>query len=234
MSSPDVVPTCQVTGPGMARTEADEPLLPEIVGVKPGHARGLPARPDGRPVECQRPAHWRNRHRQGSDRQAVHKLSQRATARTSASTAGPCTRTCSKASCSATSRGRSPGPSRTRPAASRRPTAARSSSTKSPACRPSCRSSCCACSQEREFERVGESRTIRVDVRVIAATNESLEDEIEAGQFREDLYYRLNVVPIPLPPLARAARRHPAAGPVLPQAVRRAEPPRRAGADRRA
>jgi len=55
--------------------------------------------------------------------------------------------------------------------------------------------------QEREFERVGESRTIRVDVRVVAATNQSLEDEIETGRFRDDLYYRLNVVPIPLPPL---------------------------------
>jgi DNA-binding NtrC family response regulator len=55
--------------------------------------------------------------------------------------------------------------------------------------------------QEREFERVGESRTIRVDTRVIAATNQLLEDEIEAGRFRDDLYYRLNVVPIHLPPL---------------------------------
>src|SRR4051794_22829347 len=59
--------------------------------------------------------------------------------------------------------------------------------------------------QEREFERVGESRTIRVDVRVVAATNQSLEEEIEAGHFRDDLYYRLNVVPIPLPQL-RARR----------------------------
>jgi DNA-binding NtrC family response regulator len=55
--------------------------------------------------------------------------------------------------------------------------------------------------QEHEFERVGESRTIRVDTRVIAATNQFLEDEIAAGRFRDDLYYRLNVVPIFLPPL---------------------------------
>jgi transcriptional regulator with PAS, ATPase and Fis domain len=55
--------------------------------------------------------------------------------------------------------------------------------------------------QEHEFERVGESRTIKVDTRVLAATNQHLEDEIEAGRFRDDLYYRLNVVPILLPPL---------------------------------
>ena len=55
--------------------------------------------------------------------------------------------------------------------------------------------------QEKEFERVGESRTIRIDVRVIAATNQLLEDEVEAGRFRDDLYYRLNVGPIRLPPL---------------------------------
>src|SRR5438477_2536548 len=55
--------------------------------------------------------------------------------------------------------------------------------------------------QESEFERVGESRTIRVDTRVIAATNQFLEDEIAAGRFRDDLYYRINVVPIYLPAL---------------------------------
>lgn len=55
--------------------------------------------------------------------------------------------------------------------------------------------------QEREFERVGDTQTIRVDTRVIAASNRDLLEEIEAERFREDLYYRLNVVPIHLPPL---------------------------------
>src|SRR5438094_9105486 len=64
--------------------------------------------------------------------------------------------------------------------------------------------------QEREFERVGESRTIRVDTRVIAATNQALEDEIEAGRFRDDLYYRLNVVPVRLPPLPERREEIPA------------------------
>jgi two-component system nitrogen regulation response regulator NtrX len=55
--------------------------------------------------------------------------------------------------------------------------------------------------QEQRFERVGGARTIKVDVRVIAATNKNLEAEIEKGTFREDLYYRLNVIPIHVPPL---------------------------------
>jgi DNA-binding NtrC family response regulator len=55
--------------------------------------------------------------------------------------------------------------------------------------------------QEREFERVGDTETIRVDTRVIAASNRDLVSEIEAERFREDLYYRLNVVPIQIPPL---------------------------------
>src|SRR5215471_4900540 len=55
--------------------------------------------------------------------------------------------------------------------------------------------------QERELERVGGSRTIKVDVRVIATTNRNLEQSVEKKEFRQDLFFRLNVVPIPVPPL---------------------------------
>ena len=55
--------------------------------------------------------------------------------------------------------------------------------------------------QEQKIQRVGGSRTISVDVRVIAASNKNLEEEIEKGRFREDLFYRLNVLPIDVPPL---------------------------------
>jgi len=55
--------------------------------------------------------------------------------------------------------------------------------------------------QEREFERVGGNRTVKVDVRVIAATNRKLEESVEKREFRQDLYFRLNVVPIHVPPL---------------------------------
>jgi two-component system, NtrC family, nitrogen regulation response regulator NtrX len=55
--------------------------------------------------------------------------------------------------------------------------------------------------QEGEVERLGSARTIKVDVRVIAATNKNLEEEIEKGNFREDLYFRLAVIPIQVPPL---------------------------------
>ena len=55
--------------------------------------------------------------------------------------------------------------------------------------------------QEHEFERLGGTRTLKVDVRLVAATNRDLSAMVQAGQFREDLYYRLNVVSIEMPPL---------------------------------
>ena len=55
--------------------------------------------------------------------------------------------------------------------------------------------------EDREFEQVGGSKTIKVDVRIIAATHRNLEEEVQKGNFREDLYYRLNVIPVTLPSL---------------------------------
>jgi transcriptional regulator with GAF, ATPase, and Fis domain len=55
--------------------------------------------------------------------------------------------------------------------------------------------------QDGEFERLGSSHSIKVDVRIIAATNRNLEEEVRKGRFREDLWYRLNVFPITMPPL---------------------------------
>jgi len=55
--------------------------------------------------------------------------------------------------------------------------------------------------EDKEFERVGDSRPIRVDVRIISATNRNLKEEVGKGNFREDLYYRLSIVPITIPPL---------------------------------
>ena len=77
--------------------------------------------------------------------------------------------------------------------------------------------------QERTFERVGGNETLKVDVRIIAATNRDLKQRIAEGLFREDLYYRLNVVTLEIPPLRERAERHPRARDVLPAALRAGE-----------
>jgi DNA-binding NtrC family response regulator len=55
--------------------------------------------------------------------------------------------------------------------------------------------------QEQEIERIGSTRPIKIDIRIISATNQHLEEEVRKGTFREDLYYRLNVIPLVIPPL---------------------------------
>ena len=99
------------------------------------------------------------------------------------------------------------------------------SSTRSATSRRRCRRSCSASCRPGTFERVGGTETIKVDVRIIAASNKRLEDEVKAGRFRSDLFYRLNVDPDRPAAAPRPPRGHPAAGDALPREVHADEHP---------
>ena len=105
--------------------------------------------------------------------------------------------------------------------------AARCSSTRSATCRSRRRPGCCACCRRASTPPVGGRTPIRADVRIIAATHRDLRQLIRQGLFREDLFYRLNVVPIRLPPLRERSRGHPGAGAPFPRRRRRARGCRR-------
>ena len=109
------------------------------------------------------------------------------------------------ASCSATSRARSPAPTPIAKARSSARTAARCSSTRSASCRSSCSRSCCARSSSARVKAVGGQKEIPVDVRIIAATHRNLEQEVKEGAFRQDLFFRLSVVTVQVPPLRQRA-----------------------------
>ena len=82
--------------------------------------------------------------------------------------------------------------------------------------------------QERAFERVGGTKTLTVDIRLIAASNRDLETEVEGAKFRRDLFYRLNVVPLVLPPLRERREDIPGSGGALCRQGRRKAWPRHA------
>ena len=110
-------------------------------------------------------------------------------------------RACSRASCSDTRRARSPVRSRAGRADSSWRTGARCFSTRWATSRWRCSPSCYARSRSASSSGLGATRTQKVDVRVVAATNRDLERMVEDGSFRSDLFYRLNVFPIRIPPL---------------------------------
>ena len=85
--------------------------------------------------------------------------------------------------------------------------------------------------EEQRFEPVGAAESVQVDVRVVAATNKNLEEEIERGNFREDLFYRLNVIPFFVPPLRDRREDIPAAGRPLPARIHHRLRPQAQGTD---
>ena len=133
--------------------------------------------------------------------QAIHAAGPRAAGRSSRSTARRSRKACSKASCSGTSRGRSPTPTRDRVGRFEQADGGTLFLDEIGDINLEVQTKLLRVLQEMAFERVGSSQTIAVDVRIIAATHQDLEGLIRAGRFREDLFYRLNVIPIRTPSL---------------------------------
>ena len=148
----------------------------------------------------------RERHRQGS-RGEGHSLQQqpREPAVHEHHLLGAARERCSKASCSATSAAPSPAPIGRSAACSKSADGGTVFLDEIGEMVPALQAKLLRFLEEKTFKRVGGSTDIHVDVRVIAATNRNLEDEVRAGTFREDLFYRLNVLPIVLPPLRERA-----------------------------
>ena len=132
---------------------------------------------------------------------AIHQRSTRRTGPSSRSTARRCRRTCSKVSCSGTSGAPSPAPRRRASASSSRRTAARLMLDEIGELQPALQAKLLHVLQDGEFTKLGSNKRIEVDVRVVAATNRDLEAMMVSGEFREDLYYRLKVVELTVPPL---------------------------------
>lgn len=117
------------------------------------------------------------------------------------STAPACQPSCWRASCSATPKAPSPALIKDTVGKVTVAEGGRFSWTRSATCRWRFSPSCSACCKRSAYERVGETQTRVCNVRILAATNHDLEAQIAAGKFREDLFYRLNVVEVTLPPL---------------------------------
>ncbi len=216
----------------VAAAGALEPRAPapaqRAVRIRGGHrqlaadARGRRPAPPDRADDRHGPDHRRERHRQGTGRQGPAQQQPAAVqAVRPAELRGPEREHPRKRAL----RPRQGGLHRRRPRAQglvrvrQRRHACSSTRSATSRCRP--RSSCCASSKTGEIVRVGTNEPIKVNVRLISATNRDLTEAIAAGEFRQDLYHRLKVVSVKLPPLAGPPGGYPAADRLLPQGLHR-------------
>ena len=148
-----------------------------------------------------RPRHRRNRHRQGARRQAIHHNSPRRSQRFVAINCSAIPETLLEAELFGHVRGAFTGAVANRQGRFEQAHKGTLFLDEVGTMSPALQAKLLRVLQEREFERVGDSHTIKVDVRVIAATHSDLQRMVAEGTFREDLYYRLNVIPVKLPSL---------------------------------